>query len=94
MSLRSILILSSYLCLGHPRSLFPSDFQTKIMYTFVISAMYAICLTHLTLFILIILILFANTIHYLHSIRQRRQNGLTSSKASMHYHICFRIVCC
>jgi len=35
-SLRSILILSSHLRLGIPNGLFPPDFSTKILYTFLI----------------------------------------------------------
>jgi len=33
-SLRSNLILSSHLCLILPSGLFPSDFQTKVLFTF------------------------------------------------------------
>jgi hypothetical protein len=36
-SIRSILILTSHLLLGLPNGIFPSDFQTKICYAFLIS---------------------------------------------------------
>jgi hypothetical protein len=39
-SLRSIIILSSYLCLGLPSVLYPSGFPTKILYAFLISPMH------------------------------------------------------
>jgi len=41
-SLRKILI-SSHICLGLLSGLFPSGFLTKILYTFLISPMYATC---------------------------------------------------
>jgi hypothetical protein len=42
-SLRSSLILSSHLLLGLPSRFFLSDFQTKLLYTFLISLMHATC---------------------------------------------------
>jgi hypothetical protein len=57
-SLRSILILSSHLSLGLPSSLFPSGFQTKILYAFIVSPMRTTRLAHLILLDLIILIIF------------------------------------
>jgi hypothetical protein len=46
-SLRSILILSSYLCLGFTSDLFPLVFRNKILYAFVISPTRATCPAHL-----------------------------------------------
>jgi len=55
--LRSILILSSHICLGLPNSLFLSHFPTK-MYTFVIAPMHATWPAHLIFLNFIILIIF------------------------------------
>ena len=44
---RSILILSSHLCLILPDGLFPSVFPTKTLYTPLLSPMCAMCPTHL-----------------------------------------------
>jgi len=57
-SLRSILILFSQLCLGPPRGLFPSGFPTKMFYAFSIYPMHATCLIHLILIGFITLIIF------------------------------------
>jgi hypothetical protein len=46
---RSILIQSSHLCLGLPSGLFPLDFPTKTLYTFLSSHMRATCPIHLIL---------------------------------------------
>jgi hypothetical protein len=46
-SLRSILILSSYLSLGFPNGIFPFVFLTKSLYTFVFVPMRGTCLAHL-----------------------------------------------
>jgi hypothetical protein len=54
LSLRSILMLSSYPCLGLPSGLLPSGFPTK-MYAPLVSPMRATCLTHLILLALITL---------------------------------------
>jgi hypothetical protein len=52
-SSRFIVILFSYLCLGLPNGLFPSDFPTKILYVFLISLMHATCAAHIILLDLI-----------------------------------------
>jgi hypothetical protein len=50
---RSILILSSHLCVGPPSGPFPSGFPTKTLYTPLLSPRCATCLTHLKLLYLI-----------------------------------------
>jgi hypothetical protein len=59
-SLRSILIPSSYLCLSLPSGLFPLDFPTKTLHTFLSSPMRATCPAHLILLYLISLITFVD----------------------------------
>jgi hypothetical protein len=55
-SLRSILTLSSHLCLGLSSGPFPLGFPTKTLYTFLPSPMRATCPTHLILLDFICLI--------------------------------------
>jgi len=55
-SLRSILILSSHLCLRLPSSPLRSGFTIKILYIFLISPMHATCPAHLILLDLITII--------------------------------------
>ena len=55
---RSILILSSHLCLGLPNSLFPSGFPTKTLYVTLLSPIRATCVAHLILLYLITRMIF------------------------------------
>jgi len=57
-SLTSILILSSHLCLGLPSGFYPSGFPIKILYSFLISPMRATCSAHLIHFDIVTLIIF------------------------------------
>jgi len=57
-SLRSILILFSLMCLDLLSGLLPSGFLTKILYAFLIAPMYATCPTHLIFLDLITLMIF------------------------------------
>jgi hypothetical protein len=57
-SLKSILILFSYLRVGFPSGVFPSGFLTKILPAFLFAPMSATCPVHLIFFDLIILIIY------------------------------------
>ena len=57
-SLRSILILPSYLRLGLPSGLLPSDFQTKFLYVTLMSTIRATRPAHFILLYLITKIIF------------------------------------
>jgi len=60
-SLRSLLILSSYLRLALTSGLFPSGFPTKILYAFLNSPTRTTCPAHSILHELIILIIYGET---------------------------------
>jgi hypothetical protein len=55
--LRSILLLSSHLCMGLPGGLFLSGFPTKTVYTLLLSPIRATCPIHLILLDLITLLI-------------------------------------
>jgi hypothetical protein len=57
-TLRSILILSSYICLSPPSGLFPPGFSTNTVHAFIPSPMHAAYPTHLFLLEFIVLITF------------------------------------
>jgi hypothetical protein len=64
LSLRSIQIPSSYLCLSLPSGLFPLGFPTKNLYTFLPSLMHATCSAHLIHFYFISLVISDGSTNY------------------------------
>jgi hypothetical protein len=93
-SLRSILILSSYLSRGLPSGVFSSGFPAKILYAFPFSPMRATCSDHRTVLDLIIPQLYFLMIHYnvILSFKFFYQNSVTIFNTSHTCHMTRHVI--